>query len=242
MIRKIIILSLCVAVFAAPVFAQTVTVYPQGRSADITVIAGGYLNVYAPLNGIAKVFQQQGGPASNVPAMYAPVASGTVTGTEQVFGPYTTGGTFRVFAFAKAVYYSASPGTVATPCAIPGPGAHADTQFAPVTYNATGTIVSADIFAGLITSTQSTGATITLTLPTGTLLDAASNLAIGQGFYWRAINLSTSAANTVTVAAGSGNTIVGDTVTQASGLTTGHSTATWFSKKTAANTFVTYRY
>jgi hypothetical protein len=82
---------------------------------------------------------------------------------------------------------------------------------------------------------------VAYTLPTGTLMDAASGLSINQGFQWSLINLSASAANTITLTAGTAHTIVGDAITQAAGQATGGNASRWFTRKTAANTFVTYR-
>jgi hypothetical protein len=99
----------------------------------------------------------------------------------------------------------------------------------PATINATATMLAADLLKTLITSTSA--AAVTATLPTGTLLDAAAVIGVNESFVWRLINTGPS---TVTVAAGTGHTLVG-TVTV---LTL--AAKTFVSRKTAANTFVTY--
>lgn len=110
-------------------------------------------------------------------------------------------------------------------------GASAISQGTPAAVNATATLTAAELLTGIITST--TAAAVVGTLPTGTLLDAAADLAINEAFDWSVIN--TGAANTFTVAAGTGHTVVGNMVVALS--TTGR----FRSRKTAANTFVTYR-
>jgi hypothetical protein len=73
---------------------------------------------------------------------------------------------------------------------------------------------------------------VTATLDTGTVSDAAFDLAIGDGFDWSAI---ATGANAFTVTAAAGHTIVGSGVVAT--LTSGH----FRTVKTAANTFTTYR-
>lgn len=103
-------------------------------------------------------------------------------------------------------------------------------QPAPSAVNATATITSAELLTGIITST--TAAAVTGTLPTGTLLDAASGLLVGEAFDWSVI---ATGANAFTVAPGTDHTIVGGAVVATA--TTGR----FRSKKSASNTFITYR-
>ncbi len=110
-------------------------------------------------------------------------------------------------------------------------GATANIQGAPATLDATGTLTAAQLLSRLITS--STAAAVGATLPTGTLLDAASNILVDESFDWHVIN--TGAANAFTILAGTGHTIVGSAVVALS------TSAQFRSRKTAANTFVTYR-
>jgi hypothetical protein len=104
-------------------------------------------------------------------------------------------------------------------------------QLTPAVANTTTTLTAAQLLTGIITST--TAAAVSGTLPTGTLLDAAAGLDINEAFDWYVIN--TGATNAFTVLAGAGNTIVGAAVVALG--TTGH----FRSRKTATNTFVTYR-
>lgn len=103
-------------------------------------------------------------------------------------------------------------------------------QATPGVLNATGTLTAAMILAGLVTST--TGAAVVATLDTGTIMDAAVTMAAGDSFDWSA---TATGANSFTVTASAGHTIVGSGVVAT--VTTGRFRTT----KTATNTFITYR-
>ena len=108
-------------------------------------------------------------------------------------------------------------------------------QPAPIAKSATATLTIAELLTGIVTTSGT--AAITLTLPTGTLTDAgviAPALPVNGCFDWAIINTGTS-SGAVTVAAGTGHTLVGS-ATVAIGTSAGFRT-----RKTAANTFVTYR-
>ena len=108
-------------------------------------------------------------------------------------------------------------------------------QPAPIAKSATATLTIAELLTGIVTTSGT--AAITLTLPTGTLTDAgviAPALPVNGCFDWAIINTGTS-SGAVTVAAGTGHTPVGS-ATVAIGTSAGFRT-----RKTAANTFVTYR-
>lgn len=110
-------------------------------------------------------------------------------------------------------------------------GALKQVQAAPVAVNATATLTAAQLLNRLITST--TAAAVSGTLPNGDLLDAAAGLEIGESFDWTVIN--TGASNAFTILQGTGHTIIGNPAVALS--TSGN----FRSRKTAANTFVTYR-
>ena len=108
-------------------------------------------------------------------------------------------------------------------------------QPTPTAKSASATLTIAELLTGIVT-TSGTSA-ITLTLPTGTLTDAgvtAPALPVNGCFDWAVINTGTS-AGAVTVTAGTGHTLVGS-ATVAIGTSAGFRT-----RKTAANTFVSYR-
>lgn len=130
-----------------------------------------------------------------------------------------------------------------------GMGAIFKTQSAPVAYttNTAATLLAADLLTGLVTVAHTTGGTATYTLPLGTLLDAAihSQVGVDEAFEWVLINNSLAAVDTVTVAADTGHTIVGATLIPSGHVTTGGldgtNSARFRTRRTAADTFVTYR-
>jgi hypothetical protein len=108
-------------------------------------------------------------------------------------------------------------------------------QPTPTALSATATLTIAQLLGAIITASGTTAKT--LTLPTGTLTDAGINapsLPLNGCFDWTVINTGTS-SGAVTVAAGTAHTLVGS-ATVAIGTSAGFRT-----RKTAANTFVTYR-
>ena len=108
-------------------------------------------------------------------------------------------------------------------------------QQTPTAVTATGTLTIANLLTQIITSTSATA--VSLTLPTGTLSDAGvsgGTSAVNTSFNWSIINTG-SAVGDVTLVAGTAHTIVGS-VTVAVGTT-----GSFRSRKTATNTFVTYR-
>lgn len=108
-------------------------------------------------------------------------------------------------------------------------------QDTPIAVNATATLTIAQMLMFIITCTSSTA--VSLTLPTGTLADAGvmgATLATNFSFEWCVINLGSS-SGAVTLVAGTGHTVVGNAVTAIG------ASSHWKTRKTAANTFVTYR-
>jgi hypothetical protein len=108
-------------------------------------------------------------------------------------------------------------------------------QPAPTAKSASATLTIAELLTGIVTATSATA--VALTLPTGTLTDAGilgGALAVDRAFEWVVINLGSS-SGAVTVGAGTAHTIVGS-ATVAIGTS-----ARFRTRKTASNTFVTYR-
>ena len=108
-------------------------------------------------------------------------------------------------------------------------------QPTPTALSATATLTIAQLLTRIVTTSGT--AAITLTLPTGTLTDAGVTgpaLPVNGCFDWAVINTGTS-AGAVTLAAGTGHTLVGS-ATVAIGTSAGFRT-----RKTAGNTFVSYR-
>jgi hypothetical protein len=103
-------------------------------------------------------------------------------------------------------------------------------QPTPATYAAAATLTVADLKTGIITYT---GTAATLTLPTGTLTEGGfSGIYTNMTFEWSVINTG---AGICTIGAGTAHTIVG------SGSVAIGASARFTSRRTAANTFVSYR-
>jgi len=107
-------------------------------------------------------------------------------------------------------------------------------QPTPTALTATGTLTVAQLLTRIITETSATA--VTATLPTGTLMDGGmpAGIAANESFDWTIVNLG-SASGAVTVAAGTAHTVVGSMSVPIS------TSATFRSRRTAANTWVTYR-
>lgn len=122
--------------------------------------------------------------------------------------------------------------------------AHTQTQGDPNAETTAVTLTAAELLAFINTGTHATGSNINYQLPTGTAMDAGASLAVNEGFEWSLLNLSAAAADTITVTANTGHTVAGVMVVQSAHSTTGGlygNAARFFTRKTAANTFVTYR-
>jgi|TARA_Y100000310_G_C20677719_1_gene814058 hypothetical protein len=106
------------------------------------------------------------------------------------------------------------------------------------------TLTAAEMLTGIITGTHSEGSTQTYTTPTGTLLEAAmpGTIITGSHLDVTFINLSAALADTITIAGGSGISIVGQaTVDSAHADSEFPSSGTFRFRRSAANTFVGYR-
>ena len=93
-------------------------------------------------------------------------------------------------------------------------------------------LTSAAMLGGIVTATPTTGRNVQL--PLGSALDAAGTFAVGDSFDWTLITL---AAFALTITVNTGMTIVGAAATAG----TSGAAARFRTRKTAANTFVTYR-
>lgn len=195
-------------------------IYLQGGlGVDITIPSGEKIAVFT--KDKAQVYQITGYP--NLPSSKSLLTE--VSNGQYVSSAFSSGATVRINAGASEVLYQVGTDPVITE--LKGQRLQDD----PGVLNATGALTSAMILAGIVTST--TAAAVTATLPTGAVLDAAGEFAVGDSFDWSAINTG---ANAFTVtAAASGHTVVGvgAVATVTSGL--------FRTRKTAAETFVTYR-
>ena len=193
-------------------------IFAQG-TAVVTVPAGEKIAVqaYSP----ASVFQEVGYP--NFPESQDLLT--VVDNTTYVSAAFTNATNVTIQAGASGATYA-----VGTDPVVSDDGKF-QLQGAPGVLNATGALTAAMILSGIVTST--TAAAVAGTLPTGAVLDAASEFAIGDSFDWSVI---ATGANAFTVtAAATGHTIVGTAAVAT--VTSG----AWRTRKTAAETFVSYR-
>lgn len=190
----------------------------QFGKAEITVPATESVAVYT--EGSAKVYRKLGYP--NQPESLSLL--GTVEAGQTVFGAYASGATIVIEADAFDVDYMVGVAPIVDSIL------QTRLQADPGVLNATGALTAAMMFAGIVTST--TAAAVAATVPTGTVLDAAGDFAINDSFDWSAI---ATGANAFTVTAAADHTLVGTAAVAT--VTSGR----FRTRKTAANTFVTYR-
>lgn len=193
---------------------------PNG-TVSVAVPAGESIAVYS--QGYAVVSRLVGYP--NYPDQVSAV--GTVNNAQVVFGPYASGAQIIIEAQGGVqVEYEIGSAPVVKQTL-----RQATNQPSPAAVDVTATLTVGQLLGGIITST--TAAAVTGTLPTGTLTDAGSDFAVNDAFDWCVIN--TGASNAFTVSAGTAHTLVG------SGTVALSSSGAFRTRKTAANTFVTYR-
>jgi len=115
-------------------------------------------------------------------------------------------------------------------------------QIAPATASTSATLTTSQIAAGIITVNQAGGAVTTLTLPTGTLMDAAfTNLVVNNSIDFAVINVSTVGAEDATIAVGTGWTLVGNVTVASNDAVTSISSALFRARKTGTATWSLYR-
>ena len=186
-------------------------------NATITIPATESVAVFT--KGTATVYQLVGYP--NVPETKDFVE--TISNAQSIVGPYSVESTLVIEAGASDVLYAIGVAPVVSELYA------SQIQIAPVALDATGPLTAIAMLGGLVTSAA---ATVAGTVPTGTVMDAASEFAISDSFDWSVIKVG---ANAFTVTAATGHTLVGDAVVATA------TSAVFRTRKTAANTFVTYR-
>lgn len=195
-------------------------IYPQGGGGiEITIPATESVAIYT--KDVAKVYRKLGYP--NQPASYDLI--GTVTDGETVFGAYASGATIIIEAGASPVLYNVGVSPTVTEIYA------SQYQGTPNALNATGTISAVAVKGGILTST--TAAAVVATLATGTVMDSSGEFSVGDSIDWSVIN--TGGANAFTVTASTGHTVVG------AGAVAASTSGMFRTRKTAANTFETYR-
>jgi hypothetical protein len=201
----------------------TVTAVTSGALAVGQIITG--VNVAAGTR-ITALGTGTGGTGTYVVSEFQAVSSTTLTGGTPAFRIGTekgsAGGTARALEWQTDGI---------TRVQISRDGCYRYSQPAPTAVNATATLTMADIQGGIITT--ATAAPVAMTLPTGANVEGgfavnADNLT----FEWSVINTGSNAA---TILANTDHTIVGADAVAAG--TTGR----FATRRTAANTYVTYR-
>lgn len=161
----------------------------------------------------------------------------TVAGIASTFGPYATGATIVINANAAPAYYEIGSAPVVQVL-------NPFVQVTPAAKTTVVTLTAAELMGRIITGTHAAGATQAYTLPTGPLMEAASDFLTNDSFDWSLINLSAAALDTVTITASSGHTIVGNAIVQSANAATGGiygNSAMFRTRRTAVDTFVSYR-
>lgn len=193
--------------------------YPHG-TVKVTIPATESIAVATFGQSSAQVYRELGYP--NYPAQLTLL--GVVEDEQTVFGAYASGATIIIQAGADPVYYEVGVAPLVKKLYA------SQVQGDPVAVNATGAVSALAIMGGIVTSTSA--AAVAGTVPTGAVMEAAAEWAIGESVDWAIINTG---PNTFTVTAATGHTLVGTAtvVTAVSGL--------FRTRKTASETFVTYR-
>lgn len=193
-------------------------VYPFGR---VEVVVAASAKIAAWSKAPYKIYQQAGYP--NQPVSWNLLKSG-LADEDYASAALSAATLVRIEAGASEVFYG--QGTDELVLEKRG----FQNQPAPIALDATGTLTAAMIAAGIITST--TAAAVAGTVPTGTVLDAALQMALGESLDFSVI---ATGANAFTVTAASGVTIVG-----AAAVATATS-GRFRLRKTAAATYIIYR-
>jgi hypothetical protein len=205
-----------------------------GGRVSVTLTATQKVAVYS--QGLVNVYRTSG--FVNYPDNTTLL--GTVINGQTVFGTYTGGATIVIDAGGGLpVFYEVGTDPVVKQGRIAN-----GVQVTPSAETVAVTLTAAELLTGLVTGTHAAGATQGYTLPTGTLLDAAGTFLVDEYFDWTLINLSAAAADTITITAGADHTVVGTMICQSAHSSTGlvHGNALRLrTRKTAANTFVSYR-
>lgn len=116
-------------------------------------------------------------------------------------------------------------------------------QPAPAALTTTATITVVQLFGRIITANQGASGAATYTTPTGTQIDNAlpSSLLDSDSFELSITNISTDAAEDVTLAGGTGVTIIGNAVVASNAVATDQSAGTFRFRRTGAATYDVFR-
>ncbi len=125
-------------------------------------------------------------------------------------------------------------------------GRNLRTQAAPAAKTTTTTLTAAEIIAGLLTANQGGGAAATYTMPLGTDLETAliaahPGLQNDDSFEFTIVNISTNAAEDVTVAGNTGTTAVGNMTIASNAAVADQAWGTFRVRRTGQNLYSFYR-
>lgn len=183
-------------------------------SAEVVVPAGQSILVFCQES--AQVYQRTGEDRALL---------GSLTSGQQTFGPFASGADIVIDAGNYMVMYAVGVSPIMREFI------GYKIQRAPVAISASGSIPVSALVTGVI-NVNAGLLGLTGTLPTGASLDAASDFRTDDAFDWAVISTGLGAYN---LASSAGHTIVG-----ASSIGSAQS-ATFRTRKTAVNTFVSYR-
>lgn len=184
-----------------------------------------------------RVVSSEGSPATLGSVEYSSFSATTITAEEI---------TATTSVSADAILEVTSGGGVSVDGVLLKDGLIWKTQGNPTAETGVATITAADILTGIVTISHTTGSDIALTVDTGTAMDTAlaATIAANKSLDWSVINTSAAAADTATLTAASGHTLVGSGLVQSAHSSTGGTqgnAARFQTRRTAANTWITYR-
>ena len=191
-----------------------------------SIVPYGRVEFDAAVSDIIAVYSQDEAKVYTRPAgkPHYGLLARTVGGTEYASSALSAPASVRIEAGGREAFYNYG----AAPAILQRRGLRG--YVTPGVLNATGDLTAAMMASGIVTTTVA-GA-VTATLPTGTVMDAALEMEIGDSFDW-AVESNTG-ANAFTVTAAAGHTVVGlmAVATTCSAL--------FRTVKTAVATYVTY--
>lgn len=176
----------------------------------------------------------------------------TVTGGASGAGATGNGGAVNITGGAAASTNGSGGSVVLTPGAKAGTGIAGAVrteglmvfkQAAPAAKTTSTTLTAAEIIGGLLTANQGAAGAATYTMPLGTDLEAAlpGDFATDDAFEFTIVNISTNAAEDVTVAGNTGTTAVGNMTIASNAAVTDQAWGTFRVRKTGSAAFSFYR-
>jgi hypothetical protein len=206
-----------------------VRIVQDAEGADLVVVSGNWAATTGTISSITNFQASRSTAGATITNLYGFSATSILTSATNNYGFYSdlasATGRHNFYANGTAPNYFA--GDLRTDTVVTA-------RTAPNNSNISATATASSLLNGLRTGTP-TG-NITLTLPTGTDMDAAfQDLQTNQSFEWSVINLAAATHLITVTAAATGHTVVGNMAVAAA------SSGRFLTRKTAANTFISYR-